>query len=79
MTITPSSTEEYTEAACDEFTWSINGETYTESGDYTYIDGCVTHILHLTITPSGSNEYTVTACDEYYLATIRRRNAHRKW
>ncbi|GAB1403088.1 hypothetical protein MASR1M74_02660 [Lentimicrobium sp.] len=34
LTITPSSTEEYTEAACDEFTWSIDGETYTESGDY---------------------------------------------
>jgi hypothetical protein len=39
--------------------------TYYASGDYTYVDGCVTSILHLTITPSSTMEETVVANDSY--------------
>jgi len=45
--------------------------TYTASGDYTYVDGCVTNILHLTITvtvtpavsivPSANNVFAGTS------------------
>jgi hypothetical protein len=65
---TPVSTVEFTESACDTYTWTLNGETYTESGVYTYVDGCVTNILNLTITPSSTVEETVVACDEYVWA-----------
>ncbi|MBK6964148.1 MAG: T9SS type A sorting domain-containing protein [Bacteroidales bacterium] len=65
VTATPVSTVEFTESACDTYTWALNGETYTVSGDYTYVVGCVTNILHLTITPSSTMEHTESACDSY--------------
>ena len=59
---------EYTETACDSYTW--NGNTYTESGDYTVTlqteqgrDSIVT--LHLTINQSATAEETVTTCGSY--------------
>jgi hypothetical protein len=58
VTADPVSTVEFTESACDTYTWALNGETYTVSGDYTYVVGCVTNILHLTITPSSTEMYT---------------------
>jgi len=61
----PSSTVEFTASACDSYTWALNGVTYTASGDYTFVDGCVTNILHLTITPSSTVEFTESACDSY--------------
>ncbi|MBK6347752.1 MAG: hypothetical protein IPF68_17800 [Bacteroidales bacterium] len=65
MSVTPLSTVEFTDAACDTYTWALNGATYTVSGDYTYVVGCVTNILHLTITPSSTVEFTDAACDTY--------------
>lgn len=65
MVVTPTSTVESTESACDTYTWPISGETYTASGNYTFVDGCVTYILHLTITPSSTEEETVLACNSY--------------
>ena len=65
MVVNENNTQEFTEAACDSFIWSINGETYTESGDYTFVEECVTYILHLTITESTTVEFTVAACDSY--------------
>ncbi|GAB1403089.1 hypothetical protein MASR1M74_02670 [Lentimicrobium sp.] len=65
IVVNPLTTQEHTEEACDTYTWAVNGETYTSSGDYTYVDGCVTHILHLTITPSSTEEHTEAACDEF--------------
>jgi hypothetical protein len=61
----PSSTVEFTVSECDTYTWPLNGQTYTTSGDYTYVVGCVTHVLDLTITPSSTVNYTETACDSY--------------
>ncbi|GAB1403086.1 hypothetical protein MASR1M74_02640 [Lentimicrobium sp.] len=65
LTIYPSTLEEIDETACDSFFWETNGETYTESGDYTYVSGCNTVILHLTIIPSSTEEFTESACDSY--------------
>ncbi|MBK6964159.1 MAG: hypothetical protein IPH20_09475 [Bacteroidales bacterium] len=68
VTATPVSTVEFTESACDTYTWALNGQTYTASGDYNYVVGCVTNILHLTITPSSTMEHTESACDSYLWA-----------
>jgi hypothetical protein len=51
--------------ACDSYTWSVNGSTYTSSGSYTSVTGCATEILNLTITPSSSNTTTASVCDTY--------------
>jgi len=35
--------------ACGSYTWSVNGQTYTQSGAYTSVINCATEILNLTI------------------------------
>ena len=52
-------------SACDTYTWSVNGTTYTQSGTYTSVTGCATETLVLTITPSTNNTTTVSECDSY--------------
>ena len=52
-------------SACDSYTWSVNGLTYTESGTYTVVNGCSTEILVLTVTSSTSNSTNIAACDSY--------------
>ncbi len=59
-----------TETACDTFTWSVTGQTYTSTGVYngtsTDVNGCtVNEVLNLTINNSTSSTETVTACDTY--------------
>ena len=54
-----------TASACDTYTWSVNGTTYTTSGTYTSVTGCNTEILNLTITPSTTNTTTTSACSSY--------------
>lgn len=44
-----------TVSACDSYTWSVNGTTYTTSGAYTHIQGDTLYILDLTINPSYAN------------------------
>jgi hypothetical protein len=56
--------------ACDTYTWSVNGQTYTTSGTYTGTstdaNGCtVDETLNLTINASTSNTTSATACDTY--------------
>ncbi|MBF6640199.1 hypothetical protein IVB69_01775, partial [Flavobacterium sp. J49] len=65
LTITPSTSNSTTASACDSYTWSVNGTTYTASGTYTSVVGCHTETLNLTITPSTSNITTASACDTY--------------
>ena len=61
---------ELTEQAYNSYTW--HGETYFESGDYTFdtltAEGCNRHeILHLTIDNEVvTNEIYETACDNFY-------------
>ena len=66
LTVTPSSDNMTTIAACDSYTWAANGITYTTSGVYTGPTvGCVTEKLDLTINNSTSSTMTETACDSY--------------
>ena len=62
-------TNSITETACDSYVWSVNGQTYTESGTYTgtstNVDGCtVNETLNLTINTS-SVYYADTDGDGY--------------
>ena len=59
-----------TQTACDSFTWSVTGLSYTTSGTYngtsTDGNGCtVNEVLNLTINNSTSSTESVTACDTY--------------
>ena len=65
LTITPSSSNTTTASACDSYTWSVNGTSYTQSGTYSSVSGCNTEILVLTILTSGTNTTTASACDSY--------------
>ena len=56
--------------ACDSYTWTENGQTYTESGDYTShlttSEGCDSVVtLHLTVGQSNSQAYYTTAVGSY--------------
>ncbi|HRH70488.1 MAG TPA: HYR domain-containing protein, partial [Flavobacteriales bacterium] len=45
ITITPSSTNTTSASACNSYTWSVNGQSYTTSGSYSAVVGCVTEVL----------------------------------
>jgi hypothetical protein len=51
--------------ACNSYTWSVNGLTYSNSGTYSVTSGCHTEILNLTITASTSNTTTASSCGSY--------------
>ncbi|MCH2021773.1 MAG: DUF1566 domain-containing protein, partial [Saprospiraceae bacterium] len=70
LTINNSTSSSSTETACDSFTWSVNGQTYTTSGTYTDVStnaaGCAhTDTLNLTINNSIAVTDVITACDSY--------------
>ena len=65
MTVTASTSNATTASACDSYTWSVNGQTYTSSGSYSSVSGCHTEVLNLTITTSTSYTSTESACDSY--------------
>jgi PKD repeat protein len=70
LTINASTSNSTSATACDSYTWSANGTTYTTSGTYTSTStnaaGCP-HVetLNLTINASTSNSTSATACDSY--------------
>ena len=68
LTVNPTVYTEEHMTACDSYTW--NGQTYTESGEYVYTtvaaNGCDSIVtLHLTINQSEHVEFSMTACDSY--------------
>ena len=71
LTVKYNSNTGYTvDNACDSYTWSLNNQTYTTSGDYTRAytatNGCPSvDTLHLTVNYKSDTIYTVTACDSY--------------
>ena len=70
LTITHAETNETTMSKCDSYTWEMSGQTYTESGTYSYTHtspaGCpITEILNLTIKKGTQTEETVTECENY--------------
>ncbi|MEC4048585.1 Ig-like domain-containing protein [Flavobacterium sp. SUN046] len=70
ITVLAASSSSSTITACDTYTWSVNEQTYTQSGTYTSIGvneaGCTdTKILNLTIYASTPSSQTISACDSY--------------
>lgn len=63
LTISTSTINRSTLSVCDSYTWASNGQTYTNSGSYTAVNGCATNILNLTVTPSGIDTTTLIVCD----------------
>lgn len=66
-TVSTSSTQ--TVSACDTYTWSENGATYTTSGMYTNVVGCDTKTLDLTINNSSAINTVVTVNSGLLTAT----------
>jgi BspA type Leucine rich repeat region (6 copies)/Secretion system C-terminal sorting domain/SprB repeat len=66
LTITPSTTLIQANQACVSYTWPANGETYTQSGSYTAVNGCQTTIMNLTINQPVTVNFIETACDSYF-------------
>ncbi|NBX79493.1 MAG: hypothetical protein EBQ94_03785, partial [Flavobacteriales bacterium] len=69
LIVNPNITSDTTVVSCLSFTWPANGQTYTESGTYTYVSDCTTRNLNLTITqpstltsPSTINGTAVGVC-----------------
>jgi len=71
LTINTSTTSNTSITACDSYTWSVNGMTYTSSGIYTATElnsfGCInTATLDLTINYSTTNGGSTTSqCGSY--------------
>ena len=70
LTVNNAVTNQFNETACDSYTW--NGQTYTQSGDYTQqfqtVNGCDSTVtLHLTINPTDSGAITMAAEDDCYI------------
>ena len=70
LTITHAETHETSTSKCDSYTWGMNGQTYTESGTYSYTHtspaGCpITEILNLTIKKGTQTEESVSECENY--------------
>jgi hypothetical protein len=65
LTITPSTNNSIAITACDNYTWSVNDQTYTESGSYSFVNGCHTEYLDLVIIPTFYAFDTITECDSF--------------
>ncbi|MDX2360165.1 MAG: T9SS type A sorting domain-containing protein [Crocinitomicaceae bacterium] len=70
LTVNNSNTSTETITACDTYTWSANGTTYTSSitdvAVLTNVDGCDSTVtLNLTVNNSNTSTETIIACDSY--------------
>ena len=70
LTINESTISTETLSSCNEFTWPVNGQTYTSSGIFTEVlqtqFGCDSTVnLNLTIYLSNSSQTQVTSCDNF--------------
>ncbi len=74
LTITPSTTNTTTLSACGSYTWPVNGQTYTQGGSYSAVNGCDTQILALTVnsnvTPAPTGNATQTFVTGNTIANI---------
>lgn len=58
------------EITCNNYTWSANGQTYTQSGSYSVVltntSGCDSTVtLNLTINPSSMGDESISSCDSF--------------
>jgi hypothetical protein len=51
-----------TTSSCNTYTWSANGQSYTQSGTYSYNANCQDYVLNLTIKLSTSSSSSVFLC-----------------
>jgi gliding motility-associated-like protein len=65
---TPRDTVLSSVAACNSYTWAINGQTYTQSGNYQAQRGCRNNRLSLQINLASSSTLAVSACDSFVWA-----------
>lgn len=70
LTIENSSITTLTHEACEVYTWSANGQTYTQSGTYSAVltnaYGCDSTVtLNLTMNQNTTSTETVSACESY--------------
>ena len=65
LTITPNTNNTTTVTQCDSYTWSVNNQTYTASGNFSVTTGCNTEYLELTINNSTSSTTTASSCGSY--------------
>ncbi len=70
LIINPATSDSVNITACEQYIWSLNNQTYTQSGTYLdtlqNINGCDSIVtLHLTINLPTSGSETVTACEAY--------------
>ncbi len=73
--ITNPTTNTTTETECDSYFWTQNGQIYTSSGTYTYLNGCHTEELVLTINQVSNNLISV----ENQIVTANNVNATYQW
>ncbi len=74
LTLNTNTTITYNQNACDNYTWSVNGQTYTSTGVYTATStnaaGCIeTSILNLVINYNTSITTNLNACNTYTWST----------
>ena len=67
LIINQSTSSVYTVISCDSYTWPINGQNYTSSGNYSFLttnsNGCdSTAILNLTINNITSSNTSLNSC-----------------
>ncbi len=77
LTLFESTQSSESQSACGSYTWPISGETYTNSGTYTYIttnsNGCEhVNILELQINSDYLNTNLIEACGTFYWAETDR-------
>ena len=65
LIITASSSDTLIAASCDSYVWSVNSQTYTQSGVYSFVSSCHTSYLNITITASSSDTLIAASCDSY--------------
>jgi hypothetical protein len=70
LTVLYGTSSQVSATACDNYTWALNGQTYTATGVYTSTSvnavGCIhTTYLNLTINNSTTSPSSATACDTY--------------
>ena len=65
VVVNPGNVTTTTISACDSYTWSVNGTTYTASGTYTEVSGCDSQVLELTIntTPTVDIAQPASSCE----------------
>ena len=61
----PSPLQTTTASACDSYLWTVNNQTYTNSGTFNFSANCQDYQLVLTITPAQRDTTRIISCGPY--------------